>query len=98
MTSPTKRSEDCIFNCGELHFNSGDILEGEQAVHSHVQDKAFSHLYTEETTDEMKLTEAEENMHSLVSEWQQNQNAAAEDEAGAEANYEPLKSKYGFVG
>ena len=43
--------------------------------------------------DEMKLTEAEENMHSLVSEWQQNQNAAAEDKEGAEANYEPLKSK-----
>merc|ERR1711948_32661 len=42
--------------------------------------KAFLHWYTTEGMDEMEFTEAESNMHDLVSEYQQYQEATAEDE------------------
>lgn len=42
--------------------------------------KAFLHWYTGEGMDEMEFTEAESNMNDLVSEYQQYQEAAAEDE------------------
>lgn len=42
--------------------------------------KAFLHWYTGEGMDEMEFTEAESNMTDLVSEYQQYQNATAEDE------------------
>jgi len=42
--------------------------------------KAFLHWYTGEGMDEMEFTEAESNMNDLVSEYQQYQDAAAEDE------------------
>eukprot|EP00094_Tigriopus_californicus_P010724 TCALIF_10343-PA protein Name:"Similar to Tubulin beta-1 chain (Manduca sexta)" AED:0.18 eAED:0.18 QI:0/0/0/0.83/1/1/6/0/574 len=45
--------------------------------------KAFLHWYTGEGMDEMEFTEAESNMNDLVSEYQQYQEATAEDE-GAE--------------
>jgi tubulin beta len=45
--------------------------------------KAFLHWYTGEGMDEMEFTEAESNMNDLVSEYQQYQEAAAE-----EADYE----------
>jgi tubulin beta len=54
--------------------------------------KAFLHWYTGEGMDEMEFTEAESNMNDLVSEYQQYQEATADDEevedeeaAGAEA-------------
>merc|ERR1712230_332502 len=42
--------------------------------------KAFLHWYTTEGMDEMEFTEAESNMNDLVSEYQQYQEATAEDE------------------
>ena len=42
--------------------------------------KAFLHWYTGEGMDEMEFTEAESNMNDLVSEYQQYEEAAAEDE------------------
>merc|ERR1712060_270342 len=42
--------------------------------------KAFLHWYTGEGMDEMELTEAESNMNDLVSEYQQYQDATAEEE------------------
>merc|ERR1719421_178397 len=42
--------------------------------------KAFLHWYTAEGMDEMELTEAESNMNDLVSEYQQYQDAGAEEE------------------
>ena len=47
--------------------------------------KAFLHWYTGEGMDEMEFTEAESNMNDLVSEYQQYQEATAEDEG----EYEP---------
>jgi hypothetical protein len=42
--------------------------------------KAFLHWYTGEGMDEMEFTEAESNMNDLVSEYQQYQDATADDE------------------
>merc|ERR1711935_312363 len=41
--------------------------------------KAFLHWYTGEGMDEMEFTEAESNMNDLVSEYQQYQDASAEE-------------------
>jgi tubulin beta len=46
--------------------------------------KAFLHWYTGEGMDEMEFTEAESNMHDLISEYQQYQEAGVEEEGGAE--------------
>jgi len=46
--------------------------------------KAFLHWYTGEGMDEMEFTEAESNMNDLVSEYQQYQDATADDEEGDE--------------
>jgi tubulin beta len=46
--------------------------------------KAFLHWYTGEGMDEMEFTEAESNMNDLVSEYQQYQEASAEDEEDGE--------------
>merc|ERR1711935_634686 len=43
--------------------------------------KAFLHWYTGEGMDEMELTEAESNLNDLISEYQQYQDATAEDDA-----------------
>lgn len=42
--------------------------------------KAFLHWYTGEGMDEMEFTEAESNMHDLISEYQQYQEAGVDDE------------------
>lgn len=42
--------------------------------------KAFLHWYTGEGMDEMEFTEAESNMNDLISEYQQYQDATADDE------------------
>ncbi|MCI30485.1 tubulin beta chain-like [Trifolium medium] len=42
--------------------------------------KAFLHWYTGEGMDEMEFTEAESNMNDLVAEYQQYQDAIAEEE------------------
>ena len=51
--------------------------------------KAFLHWYTGEGMDEMEFTEAESNMSDLVSEYQQYQEACAEDEDNFEEEEAP---------
>jgi tubulin beta len=46
--------------------------------------KAFLHWYTGEGMDEMEFTEAESNLHDLISEYQQYQEASIEEEEGGE--------------
>ena len=46
--------------------------------------KAFLHWYTGEGMDEMEFTEAEANMNDLVAEYQQYQDATAEEEGEGE--------------
>jgi hypothetical protein len=48
--------------------------------------KAFLHWYTGEGMDEMEFTEAESNMNDLVSEYQQYQDATAEDDQDNEGD------------
>ncbi|CAJ0568914.1 unnamed protein product, partial [Mesorhabditis spiculigera] len=50
--------------------------------------KAFLHWYTGEGMDEMEFTEAESNMNDLVSEYQQYQDATADDEGEFEAHHD----------
>ena len=50
--------------------------------------KAFLHWYTGEGMDEMEFTEAESNMNDLVSEYQQYQDAGADDEGEYEEEFE----------
>jgi len=50
--------------------------------------KAFLHWYTGEGMDEMEFTEAESNMNDLVSEYQQYQDATAEEEGEFDENEE----------
>uniref|UniRef100_A0A7I4DRU6 Tubulin beta chain n=1 Tax=Physcomitrium patens TaxID=3218 RepID=A0A7I4DRU6_PHYPA len=50
--------------------------------------KAFLHWYTGEGMDEMEFTEAESNMNDLVSEYQQYQDASAEEEGEYEEDLE----------
>ncbi|CAF0948766.1 unnamed protein product [Adineta ricciae] len=47
--------------------------------------KAFVHWYLREGMDELEFTEAESDMHDLISEYQQYQDAAVEDDAEQEA-------------
>lgn len=51
--------------------------------------KAFLHWYTGEGMDEMEFTEAESNMNDLVSEYQQYQEAGADDEDYPDEEEEP---------
>jgi tubulin beta len=46
--------------------------------------KAFLHWYTGEGMDEMEFTEAESNLHDLISEYQQYQDAGVEEEGEVE--------------
>ena len=50
--------------------------------------KAFLHWYTGEGMDEMEFTEAESNMNDLVSEYQQYQDATADEEGEYEEEEE----------
>lgn len=50
--------------------------------------KAFLHWYTGEGMDEMEFTEAESNMNDLISEYQQYQEATAEDDVDGYAEGE----------
>jgi len=54
--------------------------------------KAFLHWYTGEGMDEMEFTEAESNMNDLVSEYQQYQEAQAEEDVDADLLDEDLIS------
>ncbi|XP_027212986.2 tubulin beta-1 chain [Penaeus vannamei] len=50
--------------------------------------KAFLHWYTAEGMDEMEFTEAESNLTDLIAEYQQYQEATADDESLGEEQYE----------
>ncbi|GFQ87597.1 tubulin beta-2 chain [Trichonephila clavata] len=52
--------------------------------------KAFLHWYTGEGMDEMEFTEAESNMNDLISEYQQYQEATADDEGDFEDEEQPV--------
>merc|ERR1712182_5648 len=58
----------------------GDVQARGGTVHRDVRRKAFLHWYTGVGMDEMEFTEAESNMNDLVSEYQQYQDASAEEE------------------
>ena len=75
--------------------NSTSIVEifkrvGEQFTAMYRR-KAWLHWYTAEGMDEMEFTEAESNMHDLVSEYQQYQDASAEDSDGGDAEMEEME-------
>jgi len=55
--------------------------------------KAFLHWYTGEGMDEMEFTEAESNMHDLISEYQQYQEAGVDEEGVAEEGEEAQEEK-----
>merc|ERR1712146_550823 len=64
----------------QLDRRSGDLEARRRAVHGHVPPQGLPALYTGEGMDEMEFTEAESNMNDLVSEYQQYQDATAEEE------------------
>ena len=68
-------------NIQEISWNVQEMFKrvGEQFT-AMFRRKAFLHWYTGEGMDEMEFTEAESNMNDLVSEYQQYQDATAEDE------------------
>ncbi|KAM0855005.1 hypothetical protein ACQ4PT_050062 [Festuca glaucescens] len=55
--------------------------------------KAFLHWYTGEGMDEMEFTEAESNMNDLVSEYQQYQDATADEEGEYEDEEEAIQDE-----
>ena len=68
--------------CSRWAF-TGDVLcvaGGGLSLVTHSVLQAFLHWYTGEGMDEMEFTEAESNMNDLVSEYQQYQDATAEEE------------------
>lgn len=68
--------------------NSTAIQELFKRVHNQFsamfKRKAFMHWYTGEGMDEMEFTEAESNMNDIISEYQQYQDATADDEVEEE--------------
>lgn len=55
--------------------------------------KAFLHWYTGEGMDELEFTEAESNLQDLVSEYEQYQNASAEDDIMYEDEELPMEEQ-----
>merc|ERR1712072_178870 len=64
----------------QQHGHPGDVQARRRAVHGHVPPQGLLALVHREGMDEMEFTEAESNMNDLVSEYQQYQDATAEDE------------------
>ncbi|XP_070768655.1 tubulin beta-5 chain isoform X10 [Enoplosus armatus] len=95
---------DSVLDVVRKESESCDCLQGFQLTHSlAIQElfkriseqftamfrrKAFLHWYTGEGMDEMEFTEAESNMNDLVSEYQQYQDATAEEEGEFEEEAE----------
>merc|ERR1711972_762775 len=72
-----KMSATFIGNTTAIHDMSKRVAEQFTAM---FRRKAFLHWYTGEGMDEMEFTEAESNMNDLVSEYQQYQDATADDD------------------
>nr|CAB3476943.1 unnamed protein product [Digitaria exilis] len=70
--------------------NSTSIQEMFRRFTAMFRRKAFLHWYTGEGMDEMEFTEAESNMNDLVSEYQQYQDATADEEGEYEDEEEPI--------
>eukprot|EP00091_Calanus_sinicus_P021723 TRINITY_DN6561_c0_g1_i4.p1 TRINITY_DN6561_c0_g1~~TRINITY_DN6561_c0_g1_i4.p1 ORF type:complete len:105 (-),score=34.33 TRINITY_DN6561_c0_g1_i4:35-349(-) len=64
----------------QLHCYPGNIKRIAEQFTAMFRRKAFLHWYTGEGMDEMEFTEAESNLNDLCSEYQQYQEALAEDE------------------
>ncbi|KAH8066488.1 hypothetical protein JL722_932 [Aureococcus anophagefferens] len=64
----------------QLDGDPGDVEARGGRFTAMFRRKAFLHWYTGEGMDEMEFTEAESNMNDLVSEYQQYQDATAEEE------------------
>ncbi|XP_038850452.1 tubulin beta-4B chain-like isoform X12 [Salvelinus namaycush] len=95
---------DSVLDVVRKEAENCDCLQGFQLTHSlAIQElfkriseqftamfrrKAFLHWYTGEGMDEMEFTEAESNMNDLVSEYQQYQDATAEEEGEFEEEAE----------
>ncbi|CAJ1361678.1 unnamed protein product [Effrenium voratum] len=81
LRHPAKGLEDGSRLCWQLHGHSGDMFKRVAEYFTAMfRRKAFLHWYTGEGMDEMEFTEAESNMNDLVSEYQQYQDATAEEE------------------
>merc|ERR1712166_30166 len=77
---PPQWTQDGCHFPRKLYRYLGNVQACRRAIHRHVQKKGLPPLYTGEGMDEMEFTEAESNMNDLVSEYQQYQDATAEDE------------------
>jgi tubulin beta len=60
--------------------------------------KAFLHWYTSEGMDEMEFTEAESNMNDLISEYQQYQEASADEYAEFDESKNVMRVEKEFDG
>lgn len=79
-----KMSSTFIGNATSIQETFSRVVERFSAM---FRRKAFLHWYINEGMDEMEFTEAESNMHDLISEYQQYQEAGVDDE-GAEYDEE----------
>merc|ERR1712146_746466 len=80
LRHPAQGPQDVCRLLRQLDLHAGGDEARGRAVHLDVPRKAFLHWYTGEGMDEMEFTEAESNMSDLVSEYQQYQDASAEEE------------------
>merc|ERR1712146_518824 len=79
LRHPTKGAQDVGFWGNSTCMQEGMKRVAEQFT-AMFRRKAFLHWYTGEGMDEMEFTKAESNMNDLVSEYQQYQDATAEEE------------------
>merc|ERR1712146_875778 len=80
LRHPAEGPQDVGRLLRQLHLHAGGDEARRRAVHLDVPPQGFLHWYTGEGMDEMEFTEAESNMNDLVSEYQQYQDASAEEE------------------
>merc|ERR1711976_1079919 len=77
---PPEGAEDVVHFRRQQHLHPGDVQARERAVHGDVPQEGLPPLVHRRGMDEMEFTEAESNMNDLVSEYQQYQDATAEEE------------------
>merc|ERR1712124_153343 len=80
LRHPAEGPQDGRHLPGQHHRHPGDVQARLWQFTAMFRRKAFLHWYTGEGMDEMEFTEAESNMNELVSEYQQYQDATAEEE------------------